>query len=151
MHSRRLLLCAVLSVLHIDGVSALYSPFSKLVFDASPTEGPWQSYSFAPESRIHTPVSVLFANGTITHANSVVAPEPYRSDLPPTQLHGLSAVLTLDFGKNIAGIPTITFGKESQPGEVLGMAFAESKQFISRTSDRLGALNLTNWISYAHL
>ncbi|KAG8689131.1 minichromosome maintenance protein 5 [Ceratobasidium sp. 423] len=56
--------------------------------------------------------------------------------LPPTALHGLSAALTLDFGKNIAGVPTITFGKDSQPGEVFGMAFAESKQFISRTSDR---------------
>jgi hypothetical protein len=123
-------------ILSAQCVSASYSPFSKLVFDASPTKGPWQSYSFSPESRIHTPVSVLFANGTVSHADSIVAPEPYRSKLPPTELHGLSAALTLDFGKNIAGVPTITFGKDSQPGEVFGMAFAESKQFISRTSDR---------------
>ncbi|QRW22854.1 DNA replication licensing factor MCM2/3/5 family pretein [Rhizoctonia solani] len=136
MHSRRLVLFSVWSTLCKDSALASYSAFSKLVFQASPTEGPWQSYSFAPESRVQLPVSVLFANGSITHANSIVAPEPYRSNLPPTQLHGLSAALTLDFGKNIAGIPTITFGKESQPGEVFGMAFAESKQFISRTSDR---------------
>ncbi|QRV81298.1 alpha-L-rhamnosidase [Ceratobasidium sp. AG-Ba] len=116
--------------------AASYTSLSKLVFNASPTEGPWTSYSLSPESRIHTPVSILFANGTVSNPHSLIAQEPYRSLLPPASLHGQSASLTLDFGKNIAGIPTITFGKESDPGEIFGVAFAESKQFVSRTSDR---------------
>lgn len=115
---------------------ASYFSLSKLVFEATPTNGPWQSYSFSPESRVLTPVSVYFANGSISHPQTLVAPKPYRSLLPPTALHGQSAALTLDFGQNVAGIPTISFGKDSQPGQVFGMAFAESKQFISRTSDR---------------
>ncbi|KAG9118925.1 hypothetical protein FRC07_006305, partial [Ceratobasidium sp. 392] len=101
-----------------------------------PSNGPWTSYSLSPESRIHTPVSVTFSNGSVSNPETLVAPEPYRSLLPLTALHGSSASITLDFGKNIAGIPTITFGEGSDPGEVFGMAFAESKQFISRTSDR---------------
>ncbi|CAE6476153.1 hypothetical protein ACGC1H_003221 [Rhizoctonia solani] len=136
MASRRLLVLATLIAFYAGTTHASYSALSKLVFEATPANGPWQSYSFSSESRVHTPVSVLFANGTISHATTIVAPEAYRSHLPPTTLHGLSAALTLDFGKNIAGIPTITFGEDSQPGEVFGMAFAESKQFISRTSDR---------------
>ncbi|KAG8702625.1 hypothetical protein FRC08_003360 [Ceratobasidium sp. 394] len=119
-----------------ESVAASQISLSRLVFEATPTKGPWTSYSLSPESHIHTPVSVLFANGTVSNPQSLVASEPYRSLLPPTALHGSSSSITLDFGKNVAGIPTITFSEGSDPGEVFGMAFAESKQFVSRTSDR---------------
>ena len=135
-HERNWLRLATIILVLSERASASYTSLSKLVFEATPTKGPWQSYSFSPESRVITPVSVYFANGSISHPQTLVAPEPYRSMLPSTALHGQTAALTLDFGQNVAGIPTITFGKDSQPGEVFGMAFAESKQFISRTSDR---------------
>ncbi|KAG8766374.1 hypothetical protein FRC12_006920 [Ceratobasidium sp. 428] len=122
----------------VSSVSAAapHISLSKLVFESDPNNGPWTSYSLSPESRIHTPTSILFANGTASNPQSLVAPEPYRSQLPLAALHGSSASITLDFGKNIAGVPTITFGEGSDPGEIFGMAFAESEQFVSRTSDQ---------------
>lgn len=55
-------------------------------------------------------------------------------------LSGTDATLVLDFGKEVAGYVTVTFGAGTQPidgaSPTLGVAFSESEQFLGRVSDQ---------------
>lgn len=64
------------------------------------------------------------------------SPKTKVADVASIILTSSTALVTLDFGVNTAGIVTLDFGPQSIPQTALGIAFAESKQFIGRGSDR---------------
>jgi hypothetical protein len=100
------------------------------VWDATPAHGPWQSYNLAPESRIVHPKAIYATEGSVENPAGLL-----KNDSSAI-LSGRDALVTLDFGVNTAGIITLKFGTKSTPGTNVSIAFAESKQYISRTSDR---------------
>jgi hypothetical protein len=88
---------------------------AQTVFDARPDQGPWTDYMFAKETRIHVPASVYASEGSIDNPGAL-CDDPKTSS---TMLRGRDATLTLDFGLNINGIPTLTFGSASHQGQIV--------------------------------
>lgn len=116
-----------------------------IVFNASPSSGPWQEYNFAPESRIQFPREIFATEGDVQKASSVLAGK--HGDMI---LSGKDALITFDFRVNTCGIVTLDFGRLSDSGQKVSIAFSESKAFVGRGSDRSmdfhvedGALSVT--------
>ncbi|EFX04866.1 alpha-l-rhamnosidase [Grosmannia clavigera kw1407] len=121
--------------------------FAQDVFEASSSSenSPWQSYNLAPTSRTVKATRIYATEGLVS-----APPQTKLSSVESVVLTGSTALVTLDFGVNTTGIVTLHFGPQSIPQTVMGVAFAESKQFVSRTSDRSmdfhvvdGALHIT--------
>lgn len=70
------------------------------------------------------PASVYKVNGTVDDAESLLV-----GGEGSATFQGESAV-TFDFGKNIAGIPTITIG-DADEGQYIGITYSESSLWIS--------------------
>ncbi|KAE8443300.1 hypothetical protein EG329_002016 [Mollisiaceae sp. DMI_Dod_QoI] len=84
--------------------------------------GAWDKYNYAPPSRTVSPVNILSANG-----------QPV-SDYPgPATLNGNGTQLIFDFGKEVAGIVTVTY--DAQENGNLGLAFTEAKNWTGEWSD----------------
>ena len=84
--------------------------------------GPWDQFNYSPTSRTVTPVKILSSSN---------AP---LSDFPgPTALRGNGSLLVFDFGKEVAGIVTITYAARGQGS--LGLAFTEAKNWTGEYSD----------------
>ncbi|TVY48327.1 hypothetical protein LCER1_G008126 [Lachnellula cervina] len=84
--------------------------------------GPWDQYNYSPTSRTVNPVRILSSSN---------AP---LSDFPgPSTLSGNGSLLVFDFGKEVAGIVTITYAAKGQG--TLGLAFTEAKNWTGEYSD----------------
>jgi len=88
---------------------------------------PYSEYILAPHSRTLYPVSVHSSNG------SVSAPESLTFSPGSTIFRGDSAT-AYDFGKNIAGVVTLTIGLVSGEDQFIGVTFSESSLWISNKS-----------------
>lgn len=113
---------------------AILANFPEYVFAASPAaeDAPWQAYNFAPPSRTVRADSIYATEGDV----SAPAATKLLDTLASVTLTGAGALVTLDFGVNTAGIVTLRFGPQSIAHTALGVAFAESRQFVGRGSDR---------------
>jgi hypothetical protein len=87
-----------------------------------------EDYNYSPKSRTVKPVAVYTTQGTVTDADAVLSGKS-------TRLSGTDSYLTLDFGKEVGGLVSLHFAKESASGQRLGLAFSESSQYIGTTSD----------------
>ncbi|KAF2194219.1 glycoside hydrolase family 78 protein [Zopfia rhizophila CBS 207.26] len=85
----------------------------------------YQDYVLAPASRTLHPVSVYKVNGTVSGAQSLV-----MGSLGSAVFHNKSA-LTLDYGKNIAGVVSLLIGDASAAMQGIGITFSESSLWIS--------------------
>lgn len=89
---------------------------------------PYNEYILAPSSRTLSPVAVYATNGTVTNAIGVTT-----SGSGSTIFEGASHI-TYDFGKNIAGVVSVTVGDVSSPNATLALAYAEGSKYIMSTS-----------------
>ncbi|TAQ83360.1 hypothetical protein B7494_g8318 [Chlorociboria aeruginascens] len=85
---------------------------------------PYSEYILAPTSRTLHPVSVYQVNGSVT------SPETLTSPTGSATFNGMSAV-TYDYGKNIAGVVSITVGTSSSSDAFIGLTYSESSLWIS--------------------
>ncbi|MEA5360425.1 hypothetical protein VA596_12840 [Amycolatopsis sp., V23-08] len=83
--------------------------------------------NLSPTSRTVRPVAVQGTAGSVTGPQNVLSGQA-------TRLSGTNASITLDFGKEVGGIATLSFGATSG-GQRVGLAFTESSLYIGRTSD----------------
>ncbi|MFC1418050.1 alpha-L-rhamnosidase-related protein [Streptacidiphilus cavernicola] len=96
---------------------------------AAPTAAPAASAAgFAPSTRTLAPVAVQGTSGTVTAPQNVLSGAA-------TRISGANSSLVLDFGKEVGGLVTLTFGGASGSGRQVGLAFSESSLYVGPTSD----------------
>lgn len=89
--------------------------------------GAIEELNLSPTSRTVRPVAVHSTSGSVTDPQNVLSGQP-------TRLSGTSSSITVDFGKEVGGIATLSFGATSG-GQRVGLAFTESSLHIGRASD----------------
>jgi len=109
-----------LTALALVGMAAASMP--------SVAANPWDVYNLAPTTRTLAPIAVYKTSGTVTNPNNVLSGGA-------TRLSGSGSLITLDFGKEVGGIVTLTLSGASSSSESLGLAFSESAQFARTNSD----------------
>jgi len=97
---------------------------------------PYSEYILAPASRTVYPASVYKVNGTVTGAESLFQASG------SAVFNGVSSV-TFDYGKNIAGVVSVTVGSSSSPDAFIGLTYTESSVWINgHGSDATGDAGL---------
>ncbi|KAK4954039.1 hypothetical protein LTR66_013614, partial [Elasticomyces elasticus] len=86
---------------------------------------PHDQYILAPPSRTLDPVSVYKINGTVTGAESLLGSKPGSAIIT-----GINSSITYDFGKNIAGVVTLSIGSVDKE-QFIGLTYTESSLWIS--------------------
>ncbi|WP_021598860.1 MGH1-like glycoside hydrolase domain-containing protein [Actinomadura welshii] len=113
------------------GVSALVAaqaaPLGTAQAEPGRVPAPWERYNLSPSSRTLHPVSVFETSGTVDDADAVLKGRA-------TRLSGAGSSVTLDFGKEVSGLPTLHFAGSEGPRKV-GVAFSESSTYVDTTSD----------------
>lgn len=94
-------------------------------FASSALAAQYEQYILAPSSRTLHPVSVHEVNGTVTNAASVTG-----NNLGSAVFQDVSAV-TFDYGKNIAGVVSLTIGDVSDSNQYIGLTYSESSLWVS--------------------
>lgn len=99
-------------------------------------EVPYSSYILAPSDRTLYGASLYAVNGTVNGASSLVGSSPGSAVFTP------NSAITLDMGKNIAGVVSITVANSSG-SDPIGITFTESKMWINGlASDGTGSSGL---------
>ncbi|MFI6096436.1 MGH1-like glycoside hydrolase domain-containing protein [Lentzea sp. NPDC051213] len=89
--------------------------------------GAIEALNLSPTSRTVRPTAVQGTSGSVANPQNVLSGQP-------TRLSGTNSSITLDFGKEVGGIGTLSFGATSG-GQRVGLAFTESSLHIGRSSD----------------
>ena len=89
---------------------------------------PWDAYNYSPTSRTLAPVAIYTSSGAVSNPTNVLSGQA-------TRLSGTGASLTLDFGKEVGGITTLTFAGSSDSSQAVGLAFSESSLYVGPNSD----------------
>src|SRR3989440_11020372 len=89
--------------------------------------GAIDALNLSPTSRTVRPTAVQGTSGSVANPQNVLSGQP-------TRISGTNSSITLDFGKEVGGIATLSFGATSG-GQGVGLAFTESSLFIGRGSD----------------
>ncbi|MGW1623957.1 alpha-L-rhamnosidase-related protein [Streptomyces sp. NPDC002172] len=92
---------------------------------------PGDPYNLAPTSRTLAPVSVYRTAGSVSDPTHVLSHQA-------TRLNGSGSAVTLDFGKEVGGIVTLSFSGASSAGQSVGLAFSESSLYVGNSSDNSG-------------
>jgi Bacterial alpha-L-rhamnosidase 6 hairpin glycosidase domain len=106
-------------------LSASVSPFTP---PASATRAQGDAYNYSPTSRTLAPVRIQGTAGTVTSPQNVLSGAA-------TRISGANSYVVLDFGKDVGGLVTLTFGGASGAGQQVGLAFTESSLYVGETSD----------------
>jgi len=117
------------SVLRVPSVKA-YTAVTLLLCFQTTSAALFSQYILAPPSRTVFPVSIHTINGTVSNALSLISLTGTDNTTGTATIQGTSAV-TLDFGKNIGGIISITVGNSSAADAWIGITFSESSLWIS--------------------
>lgn len=86
-------------------------------------------YNYAPSARIVSGVVVLDTSGTVQNAGNLLLGET-------TSFIGKGSSVTIDFGKEVSGLITLSFAGASDKSQRLGLAFSESPLYVGPISDR---------------
>jgi hypothetical protein len=86
------------------------------------------AYVLAPSSRTLAPVAVQGTSGSVSAPQNVLSGSA-------TRISGANSYLVLDFGKEVGGLVTLTFGGASGSGRQVGLAFSESSLYVGPVSD----------------
>lgn len=104
-------------LLHLLAVAALVNSLTAAV--------PYSQYILAPASRTIYPASVQKVNGSVSNAASLAGGAHGSATF-----NGVSSV-TFDFGKNVAGVVSVTVGPSSSPFAFIGLTYTESNLWIN--------------------
>lgn len=85
--------------------------------------------NYSPTSRTLKPAAVHSTSGSVANPQNVLSGQP-------TRISGSQSAITLDFGKEVAGLATLSFGSTSASGRRVGLAFSESSLYAGTNSDR---------------
>ena len=85
----------------------------------------YSEYILAPASRTVYPASVHKVNGSVSNAASLTG-----SAHGSATFNGISSV-TFGYGKNIAGVVSVTVGSSSSPNAFIGSTYTESSLWIN--------------------
>jgi hypothetical protein len=116
-------LLVLAALLHAGAVPGQVAPAA-----AAPPPGAIEALNLAPTSRTVRPTAVFRTAGTVANPQNVLSGQP-------TQLSGTNASITLDFGKEVGGLATVTFGAASDGNQQVGLAFSESSLYVGTNSD----------------
>ncbi|KAL1682840.1 glycoside hydrolase family 78 protein [Schizophyllum commune] len=95
---------------------------------ASAPSGPWDDFNYAPASRVVYPQRIYGTNGDVEHEDGLLS-----ADAGSTTLSGADAWVTIDFGKEVGGVVSLTIDSASGDDASLALAFAESPLLINPT------------------
>ena len=87
---------------------------------------PYSQYILAPSSRTLYPSSIYKVNGTVENAESLT-----NSAVGNATFTGANSSVTFDYGKNIAGVVSVTVGTSSSLDAFIGLTYTESSEWIS--------------------
>jgi hypothetical protein len=90
--------------------------------------GPWDALNYSPTSRTVKPTAVHATTGNVANPQNVLNGQP-------TRISGAGSSLVLDFGKEVGGLVTLSFGAASDGGQRVGLAFSESSLYAGTASD----------------
>ncbi|KAL5523451.1 hypothetical protein ACEPAG_7624 [Sanghuangporus baumii] len=97
---------------------------------ASAPRGPWDAFNYAPEGRLVRPTGVFQTVGSVNNATELL------SETGAASVTGNGSWVTLDFGKEVGGLVSLTIVSRSSENSSLSLSFTESPLFISPvTSD----------------
>ncbi|WP_369035282.1 MGH1-like glycoside hydrolase domain-containing protein [Streptomyces adonidis] len=85
--------------------------------------------NYSPTSRTLKPTAVFRTSGSVANPQNVLGGQP-------TRISGSQSAVTLDFGKEVGGVATLSFGATSGSGQRVGLAFSESSLYVGNNSDR---------------
>ncbi|MEV6535719.1 alpha-L-rhamnosidase [Streptomyces sp. NPDC051639] len=112
--------------------SAGASPPASVAASATTTAPPQaetDALNFSPTSRTLKPTAVRSTSGNVTNPQNVLSGQP-------TRISGSQSAITLDYGKEVGGLATLSFGSTSGSGQRVGLAFSESSLYAGTDSDR---------------
>ncbi|MEV5783929.1 hypothetical protein AB0L42_23405 [Streptomyces sp. NPDC052287] len=112
--------------------SAGASPPASVAASATTTAPPQaetDALNFSPTSRTLKPTAVRSTSGNVTNPQNVLSGQP-------TRISGSQSAITLDYGKEVGGLATLSFGSTSGSGQRVGLAFSESSLYAGTNSDR---------------
>ena len=123
------------SALAVAPVPSAGVPLPATVSAATPataTTGPraaLDALNYSPTSRTLKPTAVHRTSGGVANPQNVLSGQP-------TRISGSQSAITLDFGKEVGGSTTLSFGSASSSGQRIGLAFSESSLYVGNNSDR---------------
>ncbi|MEU6352526.1 alpha-L-rhamnosidase [Streptomyces sp. NPDC047072] len=85
--------------------------------------------AYAPTSRTLKPAAVYATSGSVANPQNVLSGQA-------TRISGSQSAITLDFGKEVGGVATLSFGSTSDNVQRIGLAFSESSLYVGTNSDR---------------
>jgi hypothetical protein len=85
--------------------------------------------NYSPTSRTLKPTAIYRTSGSVANPQNVLSGQP-------TRISGSQSAITLDFGKEVGGVTTLSFGAVSGSGQRVGLAFSESSLYVGNNSDR---------------
>ncbi|MFD9192623.1 alpha-L-rhamnosidase [Streptomyces phaeochromogenes] len=85
--------------------------------------------NYSPTSRTLKPTAVHKTSGSVANPQNVLSGQP-------TRISGSQSAITLDFGKEVGGVTTLSFGSTSSGGQRVGLAYSESSLYVGNNSDR---------------
>ncbi|MFE9880338.1 alpha-L-rhamnosidase [Streptomyces sp. NPDC005784] len=85
--------------------------------------------NYSPTSRTLKPTVVHRTSGSVANPQNVLSGQS-------TRISGSQSAITLDFGKEVGGLATLSFGGTSDNGQRVGLAFSESSLYVGNNSDR---------------
>ncbi|MGW7257658.1 alpha-L-rhamnosidase-related protein [Streptomyces sp. NPDC054834] len=85
--------------------------------------------NYSPTSRTVKPTAVYRTSGSVANPQNVLSGQS-------TRISGSQSAITLDFGKEVGGVTTLSFASVSDSGQRVGLAFSESSRYVGNNSDR---------------
>jgi hypothetical protein len=90
---------------------------------------PWDALNYSPTSRELSPVAIYQRSASEDSASAAIF---------PFTLNGTGSYVVLDFGQNVAGFTTLSFGSATS-GTNVGMAYSESTNYAVCPSSAVSA------------
>ena len=115
-------------LLLLTTLAAAVDPEQGVPAAAAPPPGSIEALNYSPTSRTVKPTAIHSTAGSVTNPTNVLTGLP-------TRIAGTNSQLVLDFGKEVGGLVTLSFGATSDGGQRVGLAFSESSLYIGRNSD----------------
>ncbi len=98
--------------------------------------------NYSPTSRTLKPTAIHRTSGSVANPQNVLSGQP-------TRISGSQSAVTLDFGKEVGGVTTLSFGSTSDSGQRVGLAFSESSLYVGNNSNRGGGRDGEDGALYA--
>ncbi|MFF7154624.1 hypothetical protein [Streptomyces sp. NPDC008139] len=94
--------------------------------------GKWDAFNLSPASRTVRPVAVYTLTGVVRQPEALVTKG--RGAKAVTRITGKGSSVTFDFGKEVGGFVTLSFGSSGETNQTIGLTYSELSNFVSTSS-----------------